>query len=802
MNHVLRTARSWSIVACLSLFACGGGNGSQHDASDAPLGSGGVPADGAAAGNGGMAGTTDAGPDGKPDAGNDAGLGGAAGSGSHADAAGDGGVDGPSDSSDGAAGNGIAGSVITLPIAARAMVYDGTRNLLYATVPGDAALYPNTVVSVDPTSGTVVSALPVGSDPGPLTLSDDASTLWVGLIGASGFRKIILPAGSSPAMVGPVEHFPAAMFSFLTPLSMVAVPGQPGTIAVAMSAGGAPAADAVFDDGVERTNVISLNGAGSSRLYAGPPGYLFGFGSSQGAQAALAVMSITPTGFTQTLFQGLLSGGGSGVYNKGILYADGGEVVDVSNPAAPVRIGQFAFSGPIALRSDQYLLMLTHSNGAGTPTSQLRILETNHDTQVTALPLPSSLTTLTSSLFNLVYAGDDAAAFLSSDISAINPVSKLVIVHAPEIRTPFVTSDAGVITTGTGGAGGGGMGGGGGSGGAGGNGGAGSPDCVGCSFTAAAASGRHLVYDSMRNLIYVSADASAMTNKNSLVTVDPATGSVVSAVPIGMDPGPLAMSDDGSTLWIGIGGEHAIQRVALGTPPVAGTKFTLPTTGTTPLSVAASLTVLPGTTSSVAVAISGTLSVGGPAVYVLDNGVPRAVAVKTSDAVDTFLTRGPPGVLFGFNRFPDFGVLKVTDTGVTQTTYQNLISGNNIRSLSYAGGLVFASDGPVIDVSNVDAPVRAGQFDYLGNAMTLRSTTRLLMLVSNGTRSFTPMLRVLDATTFTSVASAAFPISAVGEIPGLGEMTYIGGDAIAFLSFGTNSYQLEIMHAAVIGSPP
>ena len=48
----------------------------------------------------------------------------------------------------------------------------------------------------------------------------------------------------------------------------------------------------------------------------------------------------------------------------------------------------------------------------------------------------------------------------------------------------------------------------------------------------------------------------------------------------------------------------------------------------------------------------------------------------------------------------------------------------------------------------------------------------------------------------------ANPGDPVGQLPILGEMAYIGGDAIAFLSYSGNSFQLEIMHASVIGSPP
>ena len=51
-----------------------------------------------------------------------------------------------------------------------------------------------------------VSAIPVGSNPGALALSDDGSTLWVGIDGAHAFRKVTMT--STPPVVGPLIHLP------------------------------------------------------------------------------------------------------------------------------------------------------------------------------------------------------------------------------------------------------------------------------------------------------------------------------------------------------------------------------------------------------------------------------------------------------------------------------------------------------------------------------------------------------------------------------------------------------------------
>ena len=93
-----------------------------------------------------------------------------------------------------------------LPIDPSHLVYDASRARLYASVPGGAARYPNTIAVIDPKAAAVTASIPVGSDPGALALSDDSSTLWVGVDGAFSLRKVVLT--SSPPTVGPLRRIP------------------------------------------------------------------------------------------------------------------------------------------------------------------------------------------------------------------------------------------------------------------------------------------------------------------------------------------------------------------------------------------------------------------------------------------------------------------------------------------------------------------------------------------------------------------------------------------------------------------
>ena len=50
-------------------------------------------------------------------------------------------------------------------LAAKQIVYDSGRQLLYAAVGNADATHPNTVAIIDPSSATVTTTIPVGADP-------------------------------------------------------------------------------------------------------------------------------------------------------------------------------------------------------------------------------------------------------------------------------------------------------------------------------------------------------------------------------------------------------------------------------------------------------------------------------------------------------------------------------------------------------------------------------------------------------------------------------------------------------------
>ena len=190
-----RLRRSSLLIALLLVFAACGGEASGGGATGG-AGVGGNAAGGAAGGDasgrGGSGGGAGNGPGGAGAGGMAAGgaaAGGASGNG--------GGVGAGGMAAGGAAGSGAfgtagidgaagsqpidgGGTIQSLPLSTNDLVFDSTRGVLYASMnpTGDAG---NSVLTIDPASGTVTGALPVGGLPTVLAISDDCSALYVGI---------------------------------------------------------------------------------------------------------------------------------------------------------------------------------------------------------------------------------------------------------------------------------------------------------------------------------------------------------------------------------------------------------------------------------------------------------------------------------------------------------------------------------------------------------------------------------------------------------------------------------------------
>src|SRR5436309_1452437 len=61
-----------------------------------------------------------------------------------------------------------ADDIRQIPLAANDLVYDAVTQRLYASVPGTGGNIGNSIVAIDPASGTLLSSTFIGSEPGKL----------------------------------------------------------------------------------------------------------------------------------------------------------------------------------------------------------------------------------------------------------------------------------------------------------------------------------------------------------------------------------------------------------------------------------------------------------------------------------------------------------------------------------------------------------------------------------------------------------------------------------------------------------
>jgi hypothetical protein len=147
-----------------------------------------------------------------------------------------------------------------IPIVNNSMIYNPANGLFYLSVPSSAGVpYANSIVSLDPATGSLGDPIFVGSEPDRLALTSDGRYLWVGLDGAHAVRQIDLVAGTA-GMQFPLPPYLSAYSSTpVTAFALAAVPGQSNSVIVSAGASQfAYSTITIYDSGVARPNTITL----------------------------------------------------------------------------------------------------------------------------------------------------------------------------------------------------------------------------------------------------------------------------------------------------------------------------------------------------------------------------------------------------------------------------------------------------------------------------------------------------------------------------------------------------------------
>jgi hypothetical protein len=230
----------------------------------------------------------------------------------------------------------------TLPITANNLTFDPKRNRLYASVSSNDVKLRDRIAVIDPETGTVLSSVFVGDDPGKLALSDDQQFLYVGLKQASKLVRVDL---NSLQVTQSVNLGSSSQFGALFAEDIEVLPGRPKSVAVSLVRKAAsPRFDhvVVFDDGVARANRAYEFSASPLICQSGRADTLYG-AEDASSDAAFRRLSIDSNGisFTQKT-KGVLDVVYSDmVYAAGRVYFADGRVVNPEAANGPALVHTF-----------------------------------------------------------------------------------------------------------------------------------------------------------------------------------------------------------------------------------------------------------------------------------------------------------------------------------------------------------------------------------------------------------------------------------------------------------------------------
>lgn len=277
-----------------------------------------------------------------------------------------------------------------------------------------------------------------------------------------------------------------------------------------------------------------------------------------------------------------------------------------------------------------------------------------------------------------------------------------------------------------------------------------------------------------RKLLYASIPASASNNPNTVIAIDPETGARQAPIPVGNDPRALAVSNDGSFLFVAAQGDQVIQRINLSTGLIDRT-FPYPSNSlvlSRPFS--AIMQTVPGSQTSLLVYFASTNLLGGIMELFNDAGLVNSVpdltqffeGVGVSDFAFT-----DPGTVYSlpftlatpfFNVFTidaaglHFTPVTGTNVGGNNTTGQELISDSKLLYTgagqvwdpvartqvgSFPVTAINAASFPNLHAMTMDAA--AGQFfmvaDQINTGDVALTAYDLKALTSTGTLHFTEL---------------------------------------------------------------
>lgn len=298
------------------------------------------------------------------------------------------------------------------------MAWDSNTQLLYVGTADYDGGYPNSIVAVDPTSGTIVKAQTVEPDPIFLTEGAQGEYLYAAYASATNLTQLSLP-NLNTTVTAPLHPVQGDTWY---PGDLKAAPQNPDTVAATMIMPGfdteADGGIAVFDNGVPRPVSVSAGTAGqiydtlawsgSDQLLASAPSQ-WDFGET----GPLYELQVDSSGASY-VGQGTAGFDTAGGYlhsdfGTGLIYSDGGEVGD---PNTGAIVGSYGASGLLAPDSSLNRVFILGQTSAQANTNNYTI--DSFDEKAFTLVSSITLNNLSGTPIALARWGNSGLAVLTS----------------------------------------------------------------------------------------------------------------------------------------------------------------------------------------------------------------------------------------------------------------------------------------------------------------------------------------------------------------------------------------------------
>jgi len=191
---------------------------------------------------------------------------------------------------------------------AQDIVWDAAHGELYVSIPSTDTAAPNTIVPINPVTGTAGTPIAAGNNPNRLSISSDSAYLWVGLDGDNAVQRFLLPGLTRDI------SFPLPLDSFgntQRPVDLQAAPVNPHTLALVAENINLETGQGVYvyDNATRRPTFVPNSASPGGALidwiqWAGNDSTIYGSQSITIDAGGVATLNVNPSGVSLASYNG------------------------------------------------------------------------------------------------------------------------------------------------------------------------------------------------------------------------------------------------------------------------------------------------------------------------------------------------------------------------------------------------------------------------------------------------------------------------------------------------------------------